>query len=58
MDDLARASDARHVTDVGNSAINAAENLLADANDYVWSASLAASGRPLPILVRSQQAPV
>ncbi|KMZ11524.1 hypothetical protein BHUM_05615c [Candidatus Burkholderia humilis] len=58
VDDLAHALDGRHVIDVDNSAINAAANLLADANDYAWSAALAASGRLLPIFMRSQQAPV
>lgn len=58
VDDLARALDGRHVIDVDNSAINAAANLLGDANDYAWSAALAASERLLPLLMRSHQAPV
>ena len=58
VDDLARALDGRHVIDVDNCAINAAANLLADANNHAWSAALAASGRLLPLLMRSQQAPV
>jgi hypothetical protein len=58
VDDLARALDGRHVIDVDDSAINAAANLLADANDYARSAALAASGRLLPLLMCSQQAPV
>jgi len=58
IDDLARALDGRRVIDVDGSAINAAANLLADAHDYARSAALAASGRLLPLLMRSQQAPV
>lgn len=58
VDDLARALDGRHVIDVDNSAINAAANLLADASNHAWPAALAASGRLLPLLMRSQQAPV
>lgn len=58
VDDLARALNGRYVIDVDNFAIDAATNLLADANDYAWPAALAASGRLLPLLMRSQQAPV
>jgi len=58
VDDLAHALYGRYVIDVDNFAIDAAANLLADANDYAWPAALAASGRLLPLLMRSQQAPV
>lgn len=58
IDDLARALDGRHVLDVDESEINAAANLLTDANDYARSAALAGSGRLLPLLMRSQHAPV
>ena len=58
VDDLARALDGRHVIDVDGSAINAAANLLADANHHAWPAALAASGRILPLLMRSRREPV
>ncbi|MGN4068061.1 hypothetical protein ACS0Y7_25930 [Burkholderia gladioli] len=58
VDDLAWALDGRHVIDIDDSAIRAAANLLADANDYAWSAALAASGRLLPLLMRSRHVPV
>ena len=58
VDDLARALDGRHVIDVDLSAIDAAANLLADANHYAWSAALAASARLLPLLMRSGREPV
>ncbi|ESZ06342.1 hypothetical protein X735_31475 [Mesorhizobium sp. L2C085B000] len=58
VDDLARALEGRHVIDVDASAIDAAANLLADANHHAWSAALAASGRILPLLMRSTREPV
>lgn len=58
VDDLAWALDGRHVIDLDVSAINAAADLLADANHHAGSAALAASGRLLPLLMRSRQAPV
>lgn len=58
VDDLARALSGRFVLDVDESAINAAANLLTDANDHARSAALTACGRLLPLLMRSQHAPV
>ncbi len=58
IDDLARALDGRHMIDVDSIAIDAAANLLADATHHAWPAALSASGRILPLLMRSTRIPV
>ena len=58
VDELARALDGRHVVDVDGPAIDAAANLLADASHRAWPVALAASGRILPLLMRSTRNPV
>lgn len=58
VDEIASAIDGRHMIDIDASAIEAFAALLADANHVAWSAALTASGRILPLLMRSWREPV
>lgn len=58
VDDVARALEGRYGIDIDGAAINAAAELLTDANHFAWPAALAASGRILPLLMRSKRDPV
>lgn len=58
VDDIARAVDGRYVIDIDAPAIGAFAALLADASHFAWPAALAASGRILPLLMRSGREPV
>ena len=58
VEDIARAIAGRYVIDINRPAIEAFAELLADANHHAWPAALAASGRVLPLLMRSRREPV
>lgn len=58
VDNLANALNGRHRIDVDEPAITAVANLLADATHHAQSAAFVASRLLLPLLMRSQTAPV